>query len=72
MLLRTCRSWPVVDASASAIGGGMGGGLEVWGVERWKSTGVVLGVDNSARVEAYLNVEDGISESVSSGVRWWS
>jgi hypothetical protein len=72
MLLRTCSSLPVVEASASAIGGGMGGGLEVWGMERWEGAGVVPGVDSSARVEAYVSAEDGISESESGGVRWRS
>jgi hypothetical protein len=67
ILLRTRRSRPVVDASGSE--GGRGGELELRGVGRWEGAGVVPGVESGGRVELYVNAEEGISESVSEGVR---
>jgi hypothetical protein len=49
MLLRTRRSRPVV--SESAIGRGIGGGLELRGVGSCDGAGVVPGVDDGGRVE---------------------
>jgi hypothetical protein len=69
MLLRTRRSRPIVGASGS---GGRGGGLELRGVGRWEGAGVVPGVESGGRVELYVSADEGISESVSYGVRWRS
>ena len=52
MLLRTRRSRPVVDASESPTGRGIGGGLELRGVGRCDGAGVVPGVEDGGRVEA--------------------
>ncbi len=51
MLLRTRRSRFVVNASESATGRGIGGGLELRGVGRCDGAGVVPGVDDGGRVE---------------------
>ena len=58
-LLRTWRSRPVVDASASVPVSSIGDGLELRGVGR--RAGVIPGVDNGGRAEmyAYVNAEDG-------------
>jgi hypothetical protein len=70
MLLRTRRSRPVVDASASAApGSGIGGGLELRGVGRCDGAGVVPGVESGGRVELYVSADEGMSESVSVGDR---
>lgn len=69
-LLRMRRSRPIVGASGSAGGRGTGGGLELRGVGRCDGVGVVPGVERGGRVELYVRAEDGISESVSDGVRW--
>jgi hypothetical protein len=66
MLFRTRRSWPVINPSASdaAPGSGIGGGLELRGVGRCDGAGVVPGMESGGRVELYVSVDDGISESV--------
>jgi hypothetical protein len=67
-LLRARRSRPNVEESGSAGGMGIGGGLELRGVGRCDGAGVVPGVENGGRVEL-VSAEEGISESVSNGVR---
>ena len=72
MLFRTCRSRPIVDASAStavAPGSGIGGGLELRSVGKCDGAGVVPGVESGVGVELYVSVDDGISDSVSFGDR---
>jgi hypothetical protein len=71
VLLRTRCSRPVVDVSASTVPGkGIGGGLELHGVRRYDGASVVPDVDNGGPVELYVSADDGMSESVSVGVRW--
>jgi hypothetical protein len=73
LFFRTRRSWPVVDASASAAPGrGIGGGLELRGVGRCDGAGVIPDVDNGGRVELYVNADEGKFKLVSVGVRWRS
>ena len=63
---------PSVDASASAAaapGSAIGSGLELRGIGRYDGAGVVPGVDSGGRVELYASADDGISGSVSVGVR---